>query len=363
MGESHRQPRQESASKARLKLSVIGALLLGGIFWGWNLGRIPADRTNPSSPAQQLAGDLALYQDVIAQVRGGRDYYEAARELLPRYGFPISSPLNWRLPTYAWLFSLAPSLPWVQVALVALSAIALAVAGLSQWRAGKSVLATFALVVMLIGVVSWAIDGKAYVAQEPWVATLILLSVSTFGMGRGWAYLSALSAVAALFLRELALPYCVIACLLTLMRQNWRLACVWGTGIAAFLGFFCWHVFRVHHQMAATDDPFQADLGQWIRFGGLDFVLLTMRMNQWLFTAPGWLLWCYLLAALIGLSSSHDHQLGCVAAVSYITVFAALGRPENFYWGLLTAPLLPWGVVRAPASIWQILREAVRPGR
>jgi hypothetical protein len=299
---------------------------------------------------------------VITQVRGGRNYYEAARELLPQYGFPISSPLNWRLPTYAWLFSLPPSLLWVKVTLVALSVLALAAAGLAQWRAGKSVLATFALLVMLIGVVSWAIDGKAFLAQEPWVATLILLSVSTFGMGRGWEYLSALSAVAALFLRELALPYCVIACLLTLMRQNWRLTWIWGTGIVAFLGFFCWHVFRVHQQMAGTDDALQADLGQWIRFGGLDFVLLTVRMNQWLFTAPGWLLWCYLLAALIGLSLSPGCHLGCLAAVSYITVFAALGRPENFYWGLLTAPLLPWGVVRAPTAIWHTLRAA-RLGR
>ena len=146
--------------------------------------------------------------------------------------------------------------------------------------------------------------------------------------------------------RELALPWCVACGGMAVYKRRWGQAAAWTLGIAAFCGFFAWHVGQVKTQLAGTEVAASAGLAQWLRFGGLDFVLLTTRMNSLLFAAPGWLLWLYLLIALVGLSRSKSEasQTACVAALMYLLAFAIVGRPENFYWGLMPAPLLAWGV-------------------
>ena len=61
----------------------------------------------------------------------------------------------------------------------------------------------------------------------------------------------------------------------------------------------------------------------------------------------------YLLAAFVGLSRRTDasSRLCCLASLAYLLAFAVVGRPENFYWGLMAAPLLPWGVAAAPRVV------------
>src|SRR5262245_39202855 len=103
-------------------------LALSGLALGWNKGQLP-HRASPSTDAAgnaELAADLALYRDIITAVRRGENYYGVAREKIPEYGFPIGSPLNWRLPTYAWLFSRLPGEFWIRLLLVVLSVVALA---------------------------------------------------------------------------------------------------------------------------------------------------------------------------------------------------------------------------------------------
>src|SRR5262249_41745564 len=94
--------------RERAAAIVFAFLAVVGLVLGWNRGNLPERGTVESAEATEgeaIAADLALYRDVIAGVRSGRGYYAVAREKIPQYGFPISSPLNWRLPTYAWLFS------------------------------------------------------------------------------------------------------------------------------------------------------------------------------------------------------------------------------------------------------------------
>src|SRR5262249_34024424 len=110
-----------------------------------------------------------------------RDYYNVAAQKIPHYGFPISSPLNWRLPTYAWLLSRFPPAA-IQPALGLLSIIALVLAFKANLRTsgiGYAALTTL----LLFGVVRWSIDGHAYLAQEPWAATLIIVSLSVYTLG------------------------------------------------------------------------------------------------------------------------------------------------------------------------------------
>jgi hypothetical protein len=353
-------------------LVLLGAIALVGMAIAWNGGQLPQREPTAASTVatKGLAPDLALYRDVIAEVRSGRDYYNIAAQKIPHYGFPISSPLNWRLPTYAWLLSrLPPAL--IQPTLVLLSIIALMLAFAAQLRTdgiGYAALTTF----LLFGVVRWSIDGHAYLAQEPWAATLIIISLSAYALGgresgiggRGsgvrsqcWRAAAIAAGTAALLFRELALPYCGIALLIAACHRRWLEALGWAAGIAAFAAFYAWHIHEVHVQLAAAGAASSSSLGQWLRFGGLDYVLLTTRMNSLFFHAPGWLLWLYLLAVLIGLSRqpSETNQLACLTALSYLLAFAILGRPENFYWGLFPAPFLAWGAAQAPALVGRAL--------
>jgi hypothetical protein len=339
--------------------ALVAALAVVGAVVGLGRGQLPrasvaqngvernlADRRADTASAalpEQTAPDLQLYREVVAEVRKGRGYYEVARERLPAFGFPIRSPLNWRLPTYAWLFAWAPGPLWIQGMLVALSTAGLSLAFVAE-RRRHGPLAAIAVTLLLIGAVRWALDGHAYYAQEVWAATLILISLSAYSLG--WRTMAIVAGVMALGFRELALPYCLVAAALAMWKHRWWEAAGWTTGIALFFAFFAWHIGQVNGQLAGLGAAGGTDLAQWLRAGGLDFVLLTERMNGLFFAAPAVALWAYLLASMLGLASRTDDasRLACGAALLYVLAYALLGRPENFYWGLLYAPLLPWGI-------------------
>jgi hypothetical protein len=371
---------------ARLVLAVFVFLAIAGSLASLGRGSLPrrsADHANivrDVSP-DGTAPDLALYRQVIADVRGGRDYYDAATERIPQFGFPTASPLNWRLPTYAWLLSRLPSEGWIQgvllllgflgltltfrAELLRLTSAATAECGGCDLYAGP-LLATL----LMFGVVRWGLDGPAYLAQEVWAATLVMLSLAAHSLGNripGWRVAAVAAGTLALLFRELALPYCLVAGGVALAGRRWREAAGWGTGIAAFAALGMYHIVQVQAHQPVSAAVGGAGLAQWLRFGGLDFVLLTLRMNSLLFAAPAIGLWLYLLASLLGLSqrSGDTSCVACLATLLYIAAFAVVGRSENFYWGLLLAPLLPSGLAAAPSAIrelWHVARGTPAAG-
>lgn len=361
---------------ARCTLAAIAVLAIAGMALGWNRGALPggrgATRPLPSPVAEkereQTAPDLLLYREVVAEVQSGRGYYDVARVKIEQFGFPIASPFNWRLPTYAWLWSFLPGPIWIQGVLVALAALGLALSFVAEAKCsslGHAAITTL----FLFGVVRWAIDGDAYFAQEVWAGGLILISISAFRLEsqiqtpkskKTCQFVAIAAGLSALAFRELALPYCCVAAGIALWHRRWIEAAAWTAGIAAFFAFLAWHIGQVHAQLAGIEPGGGAGLSQWLRFGGLDFVLLTTRMNSLLFAAPGWVLWLYILAALIGLASRNDRasQLACLASLAYLGAYALVGRPENFYWGLMVAPLLAGGIAQVPRSIRKIWTAA-----
>jgi hypothetical protein len=360
---------RESRLEARAKLAILGLVALAGLTLGWNKGQLPERESSAqatTSSNDNISPDLALYSEVIMEVRAGRNYYEVAREKIPTYGFPLGSPLNWRLPTYAWTLSCLRCGGQIQLLLIGLSILALGLTFAAHCRTssvGIAALATF----LLFGVLRWAIDGYAYLAQEPWAATLMLISLAAGSLGSGsqpksigWRCLSVAAGIAALLFRELALPYCAAACVLAAWNRRWLEAAAWAAGIALFFAFFAWHVGQVRAQLAGTEVATSAGLAQWLRFGGLDFVLLTTRLNSLIFAAPAWLLWLYLLLALVGLGRGKDEtsRVACLASLGYLLAYAAIGRPENFYWGLLPAPLLAWGLAQGPQGLFDMFSAA-----
>jgi hypothetical protein len=353
---------EQRRKDGRLILVFYTIIAVAGLLLGWNKGQLPR-RDEPAAAAGSAAGatapDLVLYHEMIAAVRGGANYYDAAREAIPRHGFPIASPLNWRLPTYAWLLSRLPNNGWIQAVLLLLAIGGLGVAFAAvRRRAGAGYAGLTAL--LLFGVARWTFDGEAYLAQEVWAAQFLVFALAAHSLGQSskpWRALAVVTGLLALFFRELALPFCGIACLLAAWNRRWVEAAAWAAGIAAFMAFFAWHISQVRAQLAGTEVAAAAGLSQWLRYGGQDFVLLTTRMNSLLFAAPGWMLWLYVLASLVGLARRPDetNQLACLTALAYVLIFAFAGRPENFYWGLMPAPLLAWGAAQAVPATKELL--------
>ncbi len=354
-------PPRDPASTRNLSTQLLrglgGAIALAGLALSWNLGHLPQREPIACAAADStaIAPDLALYLEVIARVRRGEAYYTVAAQSIPSHGFPTSSPLNWRLPTYAWALSCLPCAGWIQLTLISLSLAALAATFAARVKLDGPLCAGLTTLVM-IGVLRWSVDGYACVAQEPWAATLLVLALAAHRAGEQNSvcrFVGIAAATGALFVRELALPFCGMGFLVALYHRRWREASAWSAGLALFFAFYAWHVGQVRAQLATSGVAAAPEMAQWLRFGGLDFVLLSLRMNGLLFQAPGAVLWLFLLAGLLGAcqSSGETEQLAGLAATAYVVAFAFLGRPENFYWGLIPAPLLAWGIGSLPLSV------------
>jgi hypothetical protein len=258
-----------------------------------------------------------------------------------------------------------PNKCWIQAALLLLGAAGLVLTFASERSTSNIAHATLATFFMF-GIFRWVLDGDAYLAQEVWAGVLIMISVAALRLEDWrWRWLAALAAAAALMFRELALPYCLAAGGLALWQRRYWEAALWAKGIAVFGCLLAWHVFAVRAELAQHGHASGggAGLAQWIRCGGLDFVLLTVRMNSLLFHWPAALLWIYVLVALLGLAQRSDFasRACCLAALLYLLAFGIAGRPENFYWGLLYAPLLPAGLAAGMLAIRQALIASV-PG-
>ena len=109
------------------------------------------------------------------------------------------------------------------------------------------------------------------------------------------------------------------------------------------------HVMAVKERILPTDRVHAS----WVQFGGAPFLLVTCRMNAYLFKAPLWLSGVYLPLALLGLAGWRGWtgaRLALTASV-YVAAFAVVGQPFNDYWGLMNAPLLAFGIAAAPEAI------------
>jgi hypothetical protein len=317
--------------------------------------RAPAPAAAAGEGRVSGTGDTALYKAVVARVRAGQGYYEAAGAELRARHYPVRPVFNWRQPTYAWLLSSLPSPLWGSAILVALGAAVVLTA--RAWLRADAPNVPGVLVVGLTSVTMAGVFVPDYVfLQEAWAGTLIALSVCLFGLGRWKAGVAA--GLAALAFRELALLPCGVGLLLALWHRRWREAAAWLVGLAVYAALMAWH-FSV-----ATRHFQPGDLEQgWFARGGATFIVATARWNTLLLAFPAWAVALLLPLALYGFGGlpSRGATRPALIALGYVLSFAAVGNPFNDYWGAIYAPLLTFGFMGAPATIRRLVRRA-EPG-
>jgi hypothetical protein len=198
--------------------------------------------------------------------------------------------------------------------------------------------------------------GDLFVSPGLWAGVFVALSICAYGVGRpGWGVAAGLLAV---FFRDLALPYCVLAAGLAYREKRPRELLAWILGLAAWAAFFAWHAAQVAPRVGPDA---QAHHAGWVQFGGLAFVISTVQMNAYLLLLPQWVTALYFAAAMFGFAGWHTawgQRVGLTVCL-FVLAFGCVGHDFNQYWGSLVAPLMCFGVARFPAALRDLSSAAL----
>lgn len=313
----------------------------------------------PPPPAHPGNGDLALYGRIVERLHAGGSYYAVAHAELLAGHYATLSVLNWRTPFYPWLLSLFPSVGAAQAALCLLALVAAGAAYALLWRRTNAVV-TAAFAPVLLVSLGGCLVSSTVLYSEYAAGMLILLSASAFGLGYRRTGFGA--AIAALFIRELALPYVVVCLALAIREKRHRETAAWLVALALYAGYFAWHSAMVHAQLGPAD--FSYPNGGWLRFGGAAFVLSTAGFNGLFAGMPLWVSAVLLPLGVLGLLAwpgTADSRIALTTS-AYLLAFAFVGRPVNEYWGAMYTPLLTLGLPWAALAIADLLRAVASGG-
>jgi hypothetical protein len=301
--------------------------------------------------------DLKCYQTIVEKIHAGESYYSAAGHELRRMGFTTASVFNWRLPALAWLLGKLPSLRTGQIIAFILAITTLLIWLMVFHQYQYTVWQVFLGGLILSGPAIYSLLPGPFLAHEFWAGTLIALSLAAHA--RGWRYASVAAGLAALFLRELSLPFVFIMMILAYIEGQRREALIWFTGILCFGGELLIHWSIVSKLITENDKVLQ---GGWIVFGGWPFVLDTAQMHPFFILLPPWVIAIILPLALLGLTGWRDSagiRVSCTVGI-YVLAFMIVGRSFNIYWGLMYAFVLPLGLLYLPYTfrqLWQPFQQ------
>jgi hypothetical protein len=319
----------------------------------------PGSKAGPEDPTK---GDIALYRAEVERIHAGENYYQVAAEELVARGYPTRSVFNWRTPLPMWLIGKMPAVVLGKVLLGVLALTVLLMAFEVASREQSNIYrGPLPLAMLVAGALFPCLLGNIFVMPVLWAGVLIAISVCAYGVRR--PYLGAAAGLAAVFFRELALPYCLLGAALAAWQKRRGELLVWVVGLAAWTVFFGLHWLQVK-ELTAPNAAAHRD--SWVQFGGATFVLAITQMNSWLVLLPQWVTALFFVAAMCGLAGWNSPQ-GLRTGLSvclYVVAFAIVGQDFNRYWGLLVAPLMCFGVVRCPASLlelWKASRSVAVP--
>jgi len=198
-------------------------------------------------------------------------------------------------------------------------------------------------------------QGNVFVLSEVWAGIFIAVSLAAYGVKL--RFLGATMGLAALFFRELALPYCVLGLVMALCERRPKETLLWIVGLAGWTMYYGLHWWKVSHLITAAAEGHRQG---WFRFGGLTFIIANAQMNSCLVLLPVWVTVVYFVLAIIGFAGWNTAwgRRITLATCTYIAAFSIVGQEFNRYWGLMIAPLFCFGAVHAPRALADLWRAA-----
>jgi hypothetical protein len=316
--------------------------------------------TNVPVSADEV-GDLALYRRVTLRMIDGASYYPTAAEEHRKADYPLRPFITVRMPTLALIGSglgLAVSRA-VLIALVLLAAWAWW-ARLQHITNDKSLQPVICILTIAIGLATFVVAPNMVVSHEAWAALLMALSWALWGgfgdpsgqTVRTWLP-SVLLATAAVLIRETALPIILLMGAFAVWRRHWLEVAGWASAVLVFAVALTLHASNVASVVSAAD---VASPG-WANFAGWPFFVLAMHGATGLRIIPEWSAAIAVSLTMLGWASwrSDTGAFGFLLFAGYALIFMALGRPDNWYWGLLISPVFLLGLLFAPQAIADLI--------
>ncbi|MDD1452608.1 DUF2079 domain-containing protein [Sphingomonas sp. H160509] len=297
--------------------------------------------------------DLLLYDTIVAGVRGGSPYYAVAAETQRMGHYPLKPFFAVRLPTLAVVQAALPSI------LVNLLLLALCVGTILAWVARLRPEMTGLVPLGVAGLLAVAalsvnLDPSFVVFHEVWAGPLIALSLA---LRRPGHWLPAVAfGLSAMLIRETALLYVAIMAVFALIEGERRETLGWLGAIGVFAVVLAAHA----HAVSLVSGPLDRVSQGWSGLEGFGFYVRLATISSGLDILPQWLASLVLGTALFGWLAWRDAVAtrALVVFAAYAALISLFARSDNFYWALMTTPVLLVGLAFAVDGLRDMIAAA-----
>ena len=333
---------------ARVVLGVVLAVIVYGLV-------TPPAPKPPKPPAHLTQTDGELYLAIIDRIRKGEDYYAAAAAEQRLRGYPLHPWVTVRPPALARLTAWFNTLEGAATLLKGIAVAATLAMVLRLRRTRDSLVFVGAGAILTALAVSFPANVTLF--HESWAALLILLSLAVWSEEH-FAF-SVLAGLAAVYVRELTLPYLLVMLAMALYHRRRNESLVWACAILTIGATLAMHATDVAQVRLDSD---QHSPG-WASAGGWPFILRMMKETTVMGLLPEWSGAVLIPLSLLGWAAWRHPIAERVLfyLCGMIVAFMIIGRPNNVYWGILLAPLLPIGLLFIPEGVTTLLRRARQP--
>jgi hypothetical protein len=299
-----------------------------------------------ATPAEaRKFGDEQLYQHVAHRVASGQGYYDAVAIEHRAHGFSVRPVIAVRPPVLAYLDA------WLPLEILALAALALCIAA---WASipGLTLPERVAVSALLLAGGWLAFMGWYAHVHEFWAGLLLAISIAIYRPERWWP--SLILATLAVLIRELALPFILLAGTFAVFLRRWTEAAAWAGVVALFAAYMAFHAWRVTLIPADTDPVTSGwltpDLAKtrWI----IQYSLLRIfpEASQVVLAAAGLFGW-------LGLNSRYGAFAFLYLAGMTLLIIVG-SRADNLYWTFMLLPVWFGGFAFWPRLITRVARHA-----
>lgn len=347
------------SAQARLALALFALLLVAC------LTALGSPGPRPSVGSGSAAGvvtaeaeppgqtDLLLYQTIVAGVRSGSPYYTVAVEAQRMGHYPLKPFFAVRLPTLAVVQAALPAgLVHLLLMLLCLGTI---LAWVTRLRSEMTGLVPVGIAgVLVIAGLYVNLDFGFAVFHEVWAGPLIALSLA---LRRPGHWLPAVAfGLSAMLIRETALLYVAIMAMFAWIEGERREMLGWLGAIAIFAGVLAVHAYAVDLATRPLDRVSQG----WSGFEGFGFFVKLATISSGLDLLPQWIASLVLGTSLFGWLAWRDSTATRAVAIfaGYAALISLFARSDNFYWALMTTPLLLVGIVFVVDGLRDVLTAA-----
>ncbi len=338
----------------RLYALLVVALFLAAAAW---CQIIPPAKVVKAAPGHYT--DMKLQRDIVSAMQAGKGYYQAATETQRLHHYPTRPFVTVREPGLYWL---AAQHGWAWLNRIE---IALLIVVILTWAAALPPPINWAeksaagLLVAVAGIAPIATSITPM--SEAWCGLLLTLALGLTVWRRAPWWAAVVVIAAALMLRELALPFALLAAAFALYERRRTELAAWGAVIAVFGLGMALHAVQVSNYVLPGDGQSPG----WAGGMGLRGVVSAVVNTSVLHLIPKPLALLFALLPALGWGAL-DGRAGRFAALllgGYALMIGLFARPDNFYWGFLLLPAWFAGLALVPRGVWQLGRAIIRPAR